>query len=205
MYPELVKYKQIKKQYEEQLERLTLDQGDLEEEKEELLKKYEEILEKVGKQKHLDNQSYVSQLSSEVQGLTNEIGDVMEQIANLSHAKKDRLSEWAKPLQKGLDREVIAAKQHLKLKKNEFKRYRMELFLLIQQVFEIEEYVYDIHRSYSEACVEHMTDDEKKTLKLQAVHIRKEAKDMLQELQKDLEHIIHTEKMPEWFNEKMKF
>ncbi|WLD94163.1 hypothetical protein [Alkalihalobacillus sp. AL-G] len=202
MYPELVKYKQIKKQYEEQLERLKLEQGDLEEEKEELLTKYEKVLSKIGRQKTSIHDN-PSDFRSEVQTLTDELGDVMEQISHLSNAKKERLNEWIDPLQKGLDREVIAAKQHLKIKKDEFKRYRMELFLLIQQLFEIEEYVHDIHRSYTEACEEHMTSQEKQTLKLQSIHIRKEAKHMLEELHQDLDEVVRTGEMPEWFTEKM--
>jgi ElaB/YqjD/DUF883 family membrane-anchored ribosome-binding protein len=201
LYPELVKYKQIKKQYEEQLERLRLEQSDLEEEKDELLTKYEKALNKIGYRQQSDSTDS-SRVRTEVQSLTDELGDVMEQISHLSNAKKERLNEWIQPLQKGLDREVLAAKQHLKIKKDEFKRYRMELFLLIQQLFEIEEYVHDIHRSYTQACEEHMTADEKRTLRLQSIHIRKETKHLLEELHNDLDTVVHTGKMPEWFTNK---
>ncbi len=205
MYPELVKYKQIKQQYEEQLNRLKLEQGDLEEEKEKMLNEYENLLSKVSAQQKAnspDRESLTS-LRSDLQQLTEELGDVMEESSHLSRAQKERLDEWMKPLQRGLDREVMAAKQHLKLKKEEFQRYRMEMLLLVQQVFEIEEYIQDIHLAYTRACDDFMTKEERETLQLQAIHVRRDAKQMLAELQQDLDYVSKHGKMPEWFHQKM--
>ena len=201
LYPELIKYKQIKQQYEEQLTRLKVDQIDLEKEKETMLAKYEELLSKVSMQQKGDtpDRQSLTSLRAEIQDLTEDLGDVMEESSHLSGAQIERLNEWIKPLQKGLDREVLAAKQHLKLKKEEFRSYRLEMMLLLQQMYEIEEYIHDVHRSYSETCKEYMSQDDKKTLQLQEIQVRRDAKQMLTELQEDLDYVLKNDKVPEWF------
>ncbi|MCF6136268.1 hypothetical protein [Pseudalkalibacillus berkeleyi] len=206
MYPELEKYNQIKQQYEKQLSRLKLDQNDLEEEKETMLNQYEELLSKVSAQQkaHSPDRESLTGLRSEIQQLTEELGDVMEESSHLSRAQKERLNEWMSPLEKGLEREVLAAKQHLKLKKEEFQQYRSEMLLLLQQVYEIEEYIHEIHHSYSEACAEYLSKQDKQKLQLQAIDVRQDAKQMLEELQEDLDYVSENGKMPEWFKRKVK-
>ncbi|WP_349409703.1 hypothetical protein [Pseudalkalibacillus sp. SCS-8] len=206
MYPELMKYKQIKKQYEDQLNKLKLEQKDLEEEKETMLEEYEKLLSQITSHQKANSPERVSLtgLKSEIQQLTEELGDVMEESSHLSRSQKERLHEWMKPLREGMDREVMAAKQHLRLKKEEFQRYRMELLLLLQQVYEMEDYIQDIHYSYTEACNEYLSEQDKKTLQLQAINVRREAKHMLSELQQDLDYVMKNGKTPEWFQEKVK-
>ncbi|WP_408009617.1 hypothetical protein ACJROX_04760 [Pseudalkalibacillus sp. A8] len=203
MYPELEKYKQIKKQYEEQLQRLKIEQEDLDEEKEKLLRRYEDLFEK----KHTaerSNQENLSSVRSELNGLTEELGKVLEESSHLTREQKDRLNEWVQPLKKGLDREVMAAKRHLKIKKNEFRRYRIEMLLLLQQVYEIEEYIHEVHLSYTEACRDYLTKQDRQTLQLQAIDVRQDVKFMLEELQEDLEYVNKYGKMPKWFQDEVK-
>lgn len=205
MYPELIKYKEIKQQYEKQLTQLKLEQNDLEEEKETMLSEYEKLLSKVSAQQKAnspDRESLTS-LHSDIQELTEDLGDVMEESSHLSRAQKERLDEWMNPLKKGLDREVLAAKQHLKLKKEDFRRYRMEMLLLLQQIYEIEEYIHEVHLSYSEACEEYMTKQDNEFFQLQAIQIRRDVKQMLAELQEDLDYVSQNGKMPDWFKRKV--
>ncbi len=206
LYPELEKYKQLKKQYEGQLQRLKIEQDDLEEEKEKMLQRYEDLLGNFGGKGTVDryNKENVSSLRSEIQELTEELGDVLEETSHLSREQKERLNEWMEPLKKGLDREVMAANQHLKIKKDEFRRYRIEMLLLMQQVFEIEEYIHDVHLSYTEACQDYLTNQDRQTLQLQAIGVRQDVKLMLEELQEDLDYVNKYGKMPEWFQEEVK-
>ncbi|MCF6411146.1 hypothetical protein [Pseudalkalibacillus salsuginis] len=202
MYPELEKYKQIKKQYEEQLQRLKIEQEDLEEEKEKILQRYKEFEKKntVGQSK----QDNLASVRSELHGLTEELDDLLEESSHLTIEQKERLNEWMQPLKKGFDREVLAAKQHLKIQKDEFRRYRIEMLLLVQQVYEIEEYIHEVHLSYTEACREYLTKQDRQTLQLQAIDVRQDVKLMLKELQEDLEYVNSHGKMPKWFQDEVK-
>jgi hypothetical protein len=200
MYPELDQFENIKNEYDTETEQLKEKQKTLENRKAIATQQYNKTLTKVVYDGDRESAVELTELKHETQELVRQLKEVKEQIEQIRLTKHERLKSLLPSLKEGRDREVEAAAKHLRSKKDDLRRYRAEYLLLIQQLYEIRKYTFDIDTVFKKTAKTMTHEYEHGTLSLPNINLHNPygVEDALGILESEVQQVYKTGKLPAW-------
>lgn len=200
MYPELDQFEQIKLEYETEISRLKEKQKTIEARKAQASQQYNKTLSKVVYDGDKESAVELADLKQETKQLSTELEQVREQVEELRVGKNERLSSLLPTVKQGRDREIDAVTKHLRSKKDDLRRYRAEYLLLIQQLYEIRKYAFDVDTIFKKTAKTMTHEYERDTLSLPNINLHNPygVEDALGILESEVQQVYKTGRLPSW-------
>jgi hypothetical protein len=151
MYPELNHFKQMKKEYDEDIARANEKWTLLHKQKEWTSKEYEELLNAYGlRNSKITMEDLTESKNNYLKALEKERA-AMEDLDQLKESKEDRLTEYVKTVYVSRDRELTVSKKSMEKKIEQLERLKAEYLMMVQQIQEIHAYRLAVEKETNEA------------------------------------------------------
>ncbi|MGO4888760.1 hypothetical protein ACJ2A9_13440 [Anaerobacillus sp. MEB173] len=181
MYPEIKHFNSIKQEYDDKLAVL--------------YKKREQIEQKIARVNIINNE----------RSLTKKIKNINDEILDINKSKNQRLQKLVPYLLAGKQREVAAATKKFTQMSKDIIRFRAEYLLLIQQLYEVQQYAQDIETAFKDSLESIETDPQQIDINIDLLEINLHDpihpnNPPLGILEKEVQQVYKTGKLPEWLH-----
>jgi chromosome segregation ATPase len=150
MYPELNHFKQMKKEYDDDIARVTERWTLLHKQKEWASNEYEELLNAYGVRNSKVTMENLTEVKNKYLMALEKEREAMEELDQLKESRDDRLSEYLKTVYKSRDRELDAAQKSMEKKIDQIERLKAEYLMMVQQIQEIHGYRLSVEKETSD-------------------------------------------------------
>jgi chromosome segregation ATPase len=164
MYPELNHFKQMKKEYDEDIDRAQEKWQHLHKQKEWASNEYEDLLNAYGVRNTKVTMDHLTEAKNKYLAAMEKERTAMEHLDNLKENRDDRLSEYIKTVYLSRDRELEAAKNSMEKKIDQLERLKAEYLMMVQQIQEIHAYRISVEKETNEAINSHQQSYEPKEI-----------------------------------------
>ncbi|MFD1356467.1 hypothetical protein ACFQ4X_01050 [Fictibacillus halophilus] len=151
MYPELNHFKQMKKEYDDDIARAQEKWQQLHKQKEWASNEYEDLLNEYGVRNTKVTMEHLTEAKNSYLAAMEKERAAMEHLDELKENRDDRLSEYIKTVYTSRDRELDTAKVSMEKKIDQLERLKAEYLMMVQQIQEIHAYRISVEKETNEA------------------------------------------------------
>ncbi|KZE68740.1 hypothetical protein AWM68_00215 [Fictibacillus phosphorivorans] len=200
MYPELNHFKQMKKEYDIEIERAQEKWQQLHKQKEWSSHEYEELLNAYGVRNTKITMDDLTEAKNKYLLAMEKERNAMEHLDDLKDHRDDRLSEYLKTVYSSRDRELDTAKNSMEKKIIQLERLKAEYLMMVQQIQEIHAYRQSVEKETNEAVTSYQqTYEPKEILPLYPALSRLEIP------LSDIQYVFQKGELPEHLNKYIQF
>jgi hypothetical protein len=199
MYPELIHFKQMKKEYDIDIDRANEKWQLLHKQKEWSSNEYEELLNAYGVRNSKVTMEHLTEAKNAYLAAMEKERGAMEHLDELKENRDDRLSEYLKTVYKARNRELDASKNSMEKKITQLERLKAEYLMMVQQIQEIHDYRQSVEKETNEAITSyHQSYEPKEIVPLYPVLTRLEIP------LADIQYVFQKGELPDHLNKYIK-